>query len=120
MLVATPKWKNRPLKEVLTQERLFAYHPEDPTGFDYLKQFGLLKHLARPRLYVNENQALLNFLAAGAGFGLLPRELAEEPIRQNKLALLNQGKALKIEMALAWYPRVNPPAYFVDLIAAIK
>src|SRR5207249_5246360 len=36
LLVATPEWKNRPLKEILETEKLLAYHPGDMTGIDYL------------------------------------------------------------------------------------
>ncbi|MGE3260443.1 MAG: LysR family transcriptional regulator [Bacteriovoracia bacterium] len=120
LMVATPKWKSRPFREILERERLFAYHPGDSTGLDYLKSFDCLAHLKRPRLYVNENQALQNFLTLGVGFGLLPRELAADLIHEEKLVALNQGRAFKIEVALAWYPRAEPPAYFQALVSAMQ
>ena len=119
-LVASSGWKSRPLKDVLQTERLFAYHPGDATGLDYLKTFGLIEHLGRPRLYVNENQALENLVMLGVGYGVLPRELAKPFLDDGKLVLLNHGSSMKIPMALAWYSRREMPSYFKELVRSIK
>src|SRR5215475_10631613 len=42
VLVATPQWKKRSLREILETEKLLAYHPDDTTGIAYLKAFNLL------------------------------------------------------------------------------
>jgi LysR family transcriptional regulator (chromosome initiation inhibitor) len=120
LLVATPEWKSRPLKEILRTEKLLAYHPGDTTGLDYLRTFKLLEHFKRTRLCVSENITLIRVLELGLGFGVLPREIAEPLINENKLAPLNQGRSHKIAYALAWYPRREMPDYFREIVRMIK
>jgi DNA-binding transcriptional LysR family regulator len=120
LLVGSSRWESRPLKEVLETERLLAYHPDDTTGLDYLRTFHLLEHLKRSRLCVNENVTLMRLLELGLGFGVLPREIAEPLISEDRLAALNEGRSYKIPFALAWYPRKDMPAYFREIIQMIK
>jgi LysR family transcriptional regulator, chromosome initiation inhibitor len=101
VLVATSKWKNRPLKEILETEKLLAYHPGDTTGLDYLRTFNLLERFKRSRFSVSENITLIRLLELGLGFGVLPKEIAEPLINESKLAPLNQGRSYKIPFALA-------------------
>jgi DNA-binding transcriptional LysR family regulator len=120
LLVATPKWKGRPLKEILGTEKLLAYHPGDNTGLDYLRTFSLLEHFRRSRFCVSENITLMRLLELGLGFGVLPREIAEPLILENKLVSLNQGRSYKITFALAWYPRKEMPDYFREIVQMIQ
>ncbi len=119
-LVCKASWKNRTLKEIIESERMLAYHPEDSTGLDYLKTFNMLKLIKRSPIYTNENQALINLLTGGIGFGVLPIELAEPLVKNKQLIYLNHGQVMKIPIALAWYPRKNKPHYFQEIISSIK
>jgi DNA-binding transcriptional LysR family regulator len=120
LLVVTSKWKGRPLREILETEKLLAYHPEDTTGLDYLKTFNLLEHFKRSRFCASENITLIRLLELGLGFGVLPKEVAEPLIADNKLACLNQGRSYKIPFALAWYPRREMPDYFREIVRIIN
>jgi DNA-binding transcriptional LysR family regulator len=120
MLVASHKWKDRRLKEILETEKLMAYHPGDTTGLDYLRTFNLLEHFKRSKLCASENITLIRLLELGLGFGVLPREIAEPMIGEGKLALLNQGRTYRMHFALAWYPRKEMPDYFRAMVQAIK
>jgi len=120
LLVATPKWKHRRLKEILAMEKLLAYHPEDTTGLDYLGTFNLLQHVKRSKFCASENITLIRLLELGLGFGVLPREIAEPMINEGKLGLLNQGRTYKMHFALAWYPRKEMPDYFREIVQMIK
>jgi LysR family transcriptional regulator (chromosome initiation inhibitor) len=120
VLVAPPGWKSRPLKQILETEKLLAYHPADTTGLDYLRTFNLLENFKRSRSCVNENITLIRMLELGLGFGVLPREIAEPLISENRLAVLNQGRSHKIPFALAWYPRREMPDYFREIVRMIK
>jgi DNA-binding transcriptional LysR family regulator len=59
-------------------------------------------------------------LELGLGFGVLPKEIAEPLIAENKLACLNQGRSYKIPFALAWYPRREMPDYFREIVRMIN
>jgi len=120
VLVASSRWKSRPLKQVLEAEKLLAYHAGDTTGLDYLRTFDLLRHFKRSLFCVNENITLIRLLELGLGFGVLPREIAEPLVGENRLAVLNQGRAHKIPFALAWYPRREMPGYFREIVGMIK
>jgi DNA-binding transcriptional LysR family regulator len=120
LLLATPQWKNRSLKEILAAEKLLAYHPDDTTGIDYLRTFDLVEHFKRTRFCVSENVTLMRLLELGLGFGVLPKEIAEPLIREGKLTSLNQGRTHKVPFALAWYPRREMPGYFREVVQMIK
>ena len=120
LLVAPFAWKSRPLKQILEAEKLLAYHPDDTTGLDYLRTFRLLKYFKRMKLCVNENITLLRLLELGLGFGVLPKEIAEPLVNDNRLAVLNQGRSYRIPFALAWYPRREMPDYFRAILRMIK
>jgi DNA-binding transcriptional LysR family regulator len=120
LLVASSQWKQRSLKEILENEKLLAYHPNDTTGIDYLKTFRLLDRFKRSRFCVSENITLIRLLELGLGFGVLPKEIAEPLVNEGKLALLNQGRSYKIPFALAWYPRKEMPDYFREIVQVIK
>jgi LysR family transcriptional regulator (chromosome initiation inhibitor) len=119
LLVAAAAWKKRPLKEILATEKLLAYHPEDMTGIDYLQTFNLLDRFNRSKFCVSENITLIRLLECGLGFGVLPKEIANQLIHDKRLVPLNQGRTYKIRFALAWYPRREMPEYLRDLIDAI-
>lgn len=120
VLLGHPSWKNRDLKEIIQRERLFAFHENDHTSLNYLKTFGLIHFLKRPRLFVNENLALTSLMKYGVGFGLLSKEIAEPILKNGELINLNPGCTLKDSLALAWYPRTKMPIYFKELIKSIK
>jgi len=120
LLLSTSQWSGRPLKEILETEKLLAYHPGDTTGLDYLRTFRLLDHFKRSRFCISENITLIRVLELGLGFGVLPREIAEPLIAENRLICLNQGRSYKIPFALAWYPRREMPEYFREVVQMIK
>ncbi|MGE0174678.1 MAG: LysR family transcriptional regulator [Oligoflexales bacterium] len=118
-LVGHPSWKKLSLSTILSEQRLFAFHADDQTSLNYLKYFHLLKYLKRPRLFVNENSALIHLLVAGIGVGILAREIAKPLVESKRLVFLNEGKAMKDPLSLAWYSRSQMPAYFQDLLDTI-
>jgi LysR family transcriptional regulator, chromosome initiation inhibitor len=120
VLVGPYSWSNRKLDEILQNERLFAFHPEDQTSLNYLRTFNLLGLLKKPRLFVNENLALKTLIAAGVGFGILSKEISQPFIQRKEMTLLNGGKAMKDQLALAWYPRTSVPNYFREVLRSIK
>jgi DNA-binding transcriptional LysR family regulator len=120
LLVATSKWKNRPLTDILETQKLLAYHPGDATGIDYLRTFNLLERFKRSKLCAGENITLIRLLELGLGFGVLPREIAEPLIDEGKLTSLNQWRSHKVHFALAWYPRKEMPEYFREIVRMIK
>lgn len=120
LLVATSGWKKRSLHDIVQTEKLLAYHPGDTTGIDYLRTFDLLERFKRTKLCASENITLIRLLELGLGFGVLPREIAEPLIDEDKLVCLNQGRSHKIAFALAWYPRKEMPDYFREIVRMIN
>jgi DNA-binding transcriptional LysR family regulator len=120
VLVGSSKWKGRKLQDLIAEERIIDFHESDSTTLNYLKKFSLNNYAKRTRLYVNENEALLKFLAAGVGYGTLTESVASPYLKSGKLILLNKGLDMEDPLALVWYPRALRPKYFDVLIKAIK
>ena len=88
--------------------------------FTYLKAFDLYQKEQYDRYFVNDTQSMIDMIADGVGYGVLTKEFCEEYIRGGKLFMLNKGKTYHHTVLLAWYPRAQAPAYFQDLVDAIR
>lgn len=119
ILVCSSKWKNRKLKEILTNERIIDFNPEDEITFHYLRHFGLFEFAKKERHFINRIECLAELIHQGLGYTTLTKEFAEPYINKKQLYVLNQGKLYSNDVLLAWYPRPNMPDYFSALINAI-
>ena len=120
LLVASAAWAGRDLVDVLEHERIIDFDEGDPTTIQYLKKFGLEDAIRRPRLFVNNNEAIVKLFAAGVGFGTLTEEIARPHLRAGRLVTLNSGEVMEDPLGLAWYPRQHPPPYLAAIVDAIK
>ncbi len=120
LLVASSKWKGRKLIEILNTERIIDFYESDPTTRNYLTQFSLEKEIKRERLFVNENEALIQMFMAGVGFGTLTESVAASYLADESLVTLNRGQAMEDPLALVWYPRPSKMNYFDDIIRSVK
>lgn len=120
ILVASKKWKGRRLQDVLSQERIIDFYDSDQTTLNYLKKFELASSVKRPRLFANNNEAIIRLFIEGAGFGTLTLEIAKPHLDNGSLIALNGGAAVDDPLALAWYPRPEMPAYLKTIIGAVK
>lgn len=120
VMLGTRSWLNRPLQEVVAQERIIDFDPEDQITFNYLRRFRLLEHVRPGRHFVNNNEALASMIEAGLGYGVLTDDFAKRFLQRCDLVLLNQGKFYERRLAIAWYARPAAPAYWRALISAIN
>jgi DNA-binding transcriptional LysR family regulator len=120
LLVASARWKGRRLGEILEGERAIDFHEDDRTTLSYLRKFGLLSSLKRPRMFANNNEVIVKLFQAGAGFGTLTQEIAKPHLDAGRLISLNGGAAMEDPMTLVWYPRPEMPPYLEALIQAIR
>jgi len=119
-LVASAKWKGRELKEILENERIIDFYESDKTTLNYLSQFELDKFVGRSRLYINENEALVEYFKLGIGFGTLTESVAKPYLDAGDLIRLNRGQTMDDPLALIWYARSRQLAYFEETVRAIK
>ncbi len=120
ILVASARWKGRRLSEILENERVIDFDEGDPTSLNYLKKFGLFSQLKRPRLFANNNEVIVQLFRRGIGFGTLTQEIAKPHLEAGHIIALHGGSVMEDSLALVWYPRPEMPAYFKELIRAIK
>lgn len=119
-LVCSHQWKKRLLRDIIQSERIIDFDESDTMSFRYLKHFNLLK-LAQPeRLFVNRTESLAKMIIEGHGYGVLTEEFSQSYLNEKLLITLNEGKTYENSLALAWYARSKPPAYFSTFIKAIK
>lgn len=120
VLVASKKWKGRRLNDILTSERLIDFYETDRTSLNYLKKFNLSSILNRPRIFVNNNEALIKLFCQGVGFGTLTQEIAKPHLDKGDLIALNGGATMDDQLALAWYPRPEMPKYLKAIVDSVK
>lgn len=120
ILVGSAKWKGRHLKDLLENERVIDFNEGDQTTLNYLKKFDLVGQLKKPRLFLNNNEAIAKFFTQGVGFGTLTQEIARPYLDAGDLVVLNGGIAMEDPLALVWYPRPEMPPYFQAIVKAIK
>jgi LysR family transcriptional regulator, chromosome initiation inhibitor len=119
VLVACKAWADRPLENIIQQERIIDFNPSDPLTFNYLKRFDLFKHARHDRHFSNHPESIADLISQGLGYGLLTKAFSKPYVEQGKLVILNQGEFYQNPHVLAWYERPEAPDYFVALIDAI-
>ena len=119
MLVAPYSWRNRPIVDIIRQEHIIDFNPQDQQTFDYLKKYRLFKLINKERHFVNNLDALTYLVIQGQGYTVLTFESIKPLVEQKELCLLNQGQSLKAEFALTWYPRPEMPKYFKEFTQLI-
>lgn len=120
ILVASTKWNHRSLDDLLENERIIDFDETDTTTLQYLQKFDLLAKMKKPRLYINNNEAMIKFFCHEIGFGTLTQEVAQPYLDRGELQTLHKGGVLEDPLALVWYPRPEMPAYFRAIVAAIR
>lgn len=121
ILVGPIAWKKRNIKEILKEEMIIDFDENDNYTHDFLEKNNL-HHLAQSsRHFVNNTDALSSMISMGAGYSVLAEDLASELIKRHELIDLMPGKSLDLsDICLAWYPRPEMPAYFQDILSALK
>lgn len=120
VLVCTPAWRKRKLEDIIKNERIIDFNRNDKMTFNYLKHYNLLVLSKQNRHFANRTDSLASMIAAGIGYGVLTTEFSEPYIKNKTLVVLNAGKSYENPMALVWFARHEPPAYFSALIDAIQ
>ena len=119
VLVGPPAWAGRGLREVVARERIIDFNEGDDATLAFLREHGL-PAVARPRRHlVNNPDALAAMVAGGLGYTVLAEDFAAPWLADGRLVDLLPGRRLDQEVALAWYPRHEMPAYFRALIDAV-
>jgi len=119
-LVVSSKWKHRRLRDVVKNERIIDFDPQDQMTFNYLNQFDLSDQINQDRYFVNRTDILAAMIADGLGYGVLPVEFARPYLGNKQLIALNSGKTYPHPLVLAWFPRHQQPDYFSALINACE
>ncbi len=120
VLMGPRAWKKRALLDIVKNERIIDFDPNDKMSFQYLKKYKMLEHARSDRHFLNNNESLAELVEAGLGYGVFTLEFAERFLKRCQVTLLNDGKVYENPMALAWYPRPSSPDYWSSLIGAIR
>ena len=119
-LLGPAAWASRSLTDIIKTERIIDFNEADNATFSYLQECGLREQARQRRHFANSPDAIAAMIADGLGYSVLPEDFAEPLLASGSLVDLNPKKWLDEEVALAWYPRHEMPAYFSALIAAIE
>ncbi len=120
ILVGPRMWKGRPVREIVHEERIVDFSEGDDATFRYLKRHRLFGKARKDRHFANNIDALASMLATGCGYSVLSENFAAPLLEGRKIIELNPGKQIRLEFALAWYPRHEMPGYFRDVVKEIR
>ena len=93
VLVACKKWQNRKILDVIQNERIIDFDPNDKVTINYLTAYNLLEHANLSRHFVNRTDDLALLVSSGLGYTTLTKEFAEPYVNSGDLIILNQKKA---------------------------
>ena len=119
VLVCSPKWKKRRLKDIIQEERIIDFNQTDHLTYDYLKGYNLFDNANTSRYFVNRTENLAQLVSEGIGYTALAKEFAKPYVEEKSLIILNQEKTLDITPVLAWFDRPEPPRYFTAVVESI-
>lgn len=120
VLVCPAEWNRRKLRDIIENERIIDFNPTDEMTYNYLKYYDLFKYTKHERYYANSTDALATLIAEGFGYSVLTREFASDYVKDKQLFILNDNKSYENRLALAWYERHEPPAYFKAIVDVIE
>lgn len=121
ILVGSPQWKKRSIKDILQNETIIDFDQNDHYTFNFLEKYNLEKEAQKSRHFVNNTDALASMISLGAGYSVLASDLALNLIKRQELIDLMPGKFLDLsDICIAWYPRPEMPGYFSEILSALK
>jgi len=120
VLVCAPAWRKRKLKDIIANERIIDFSPEDQTTLNYLRQYELLSAARSERYFANSTNALALLLMKALGYSVLTKEFIKPFVTQGELIILNKERVYEHTSALAWYKRRGLPQHFAALIEVIN
>lgn len=120
VLVGPKAWKKRAIAEILENESIIDFDPNDPVTFSFLEKYRWLAKARKERHFANNTDALASMVAMGLGYSVLTEEFARPFLMRGELIDLTPGKHLDQPLALAWYPRPEMPAYLLDLLQSLR
>lgn len=120
VLVCSSQWQGRQLHDIITQERVVDFDPQDQMTLNYLQEYQLIDDMHPGRYFVNKTELIADLVCQGVGYTALTREFVTPFVDSGEMMILNGGKTFLVQPYLAWYPRPEPPAYLPKLIDRIK
>ena len=118
-LYGPASWKRRLLPEIIRNENIIDFNPDDNLTFLFLDKYKLKNFARKERHFANNTDALISMIVAGMGYSVLTEEFAESYVKRGEICKLGQDRHLDFKIALAWYPRPEMPEYFGAIVKAI-
>jgi len=121
ILVGPSSWKKRSLENILSEEILIDFYPKEENTINYFKKFNLLNYFNPKKAhYINNTDALLNLISKGLAYSVLSKSYIQDKLDDKSIINLNDNKFIEQKLALVWYPRLEMPNYFKEIISCIK
>ena len=120
VLVGPVAWAKRSLREIVANERIIDFDTTDMMTYRWLEKQGVRDLALGERHFVNNTDALASMVSMGAGYSVLALDFAKGLIERGEACILGGGKTFDFEIALAWFERKHPTAYWRKILAQIK
>ena len=111
-LYGPASWKRRLLPDILKNEAIIDFNPEDRMTYHFLDKYRLKLATQKERHFANNTDALVSMIIGGLGYSVLTEEYAKPLLKSGELIKLGGDYFYDFKIALAWYPRTEKPEYF--------
>ncbi|MFZ3231761.1 MAG: LysR family transcriptional regulator [Pseudobdellovibrio sp.] len=119
-LFGPASWKRRLFSDILENEAIIDFDPNDQMTFHLLDKYKLKTKANTERHFANNTDALTYMVSAGVGYSVLSEEFAAPLVKKNQLIQLADDYFFDFKIALAWYPRHEMPEYFRAIVKALS
>ncbi len=119
-LYGPAKWKKRTLEDILKKETFIEFDTNNHTSFLLLEKYKLKSKIRPERHFANTTEAISAMTAAGFGYSIISRRIAEPFIKKNQLVQLASHYFYDQKISLVWHPRHEMASYFKAIIQAIN
>lgn len=120
ILVGPKSWQGRELADIVKNERIIDFDPNDEMTFHVLKSINLLAKARKDRHFANNTDALTSMIELGLGYSVLSAEFVAPFVEGGRIVAIGGRAFYNFEIALAWYHRRHLPPYFRDVLKAIR
>lgn len=120
VLLGPKSWSHRSIRDIIQNEKRIQFGCEDLFLEQYLNKYDLKERFNSDPMIANNNEAIAELVQNELGYALISKEMAQKFLERCRVCLLNQGRTIEQEIALAWYPRPQHSDYWKAIIKAIK
>ncbi len=120
VLCVPPAWKSRPIAEILQQERMIDFNETDDLTFKWFENTGWSYKLNPARIFVNNTDAMGNWVSRGVGYCVLAQEFVDLCLPKNSVVVREDAPRWYFHLTLIWMARSQLSPIFQSIVDSLR